>query len=250
MEKIEIYKTIITLKRIVEATALYLKKDLQLPALLIEDLDKIGDMGTTIEDYWERTKDTHVVAQIEKINRATLFQVNSWRGLDIEQKTMISITDCIRSLRYIIKQGEAVEPQQKEDKQAGIDEPCTNQIKHYNSNKTKDTLTKIFKDLISKGYLHGDSDLNSWLYICGAIQKDKDIQTLEWTKDQELLAHLIDQMFGDTDGRRLWEISKGLFNIQGKAANATTMKNTVSRIKRDWKSKKDKFKDLEAILKE
>lgn len=110
MDKIEIYKIIVEINRTIETATLYIKKDLDLPTSLIESLDKIGDMTTTIEAYWKMSNDTNIIAEIEKINRSTLFQINSWRIID--QKTRISITDCIRSLQYIIKQGVAGEPQQ------------------------------------------------------------------------------------------------------------------------------------------
>lgn len=222
MEKIEIYKTIITLKRIVEATALYLKKDLQLPTLLIEDLDKIGDMGKTIEDYWERTKDTHVVAQIEKINRATLFQLNSWRGADIEQKTMISVTNCIRSLRCIIQQHEAEEPQQIEPNTA--EQNLTNETVEPEKCIIPDDILQELKDSGMIGDAHR--------------------RPLKWLESKFLLAYFVVGMcekYSLKHGvkRKIAPFEK-LFNLKG----ITTAINDVKKRRK----KPVKASEIESIL--
>ena len=101
MGKIDTYKTIVELNRIIETADLYLKKQLIFPIALIDDLGKIGNMGTEIEAYFKMSRDVNIIVEIEKIKRATLFQINSW--CDIEPKTRLSITNCIRSLRNIVQ---------------------------------------------------------------------------------------------------------------------------------------------------
>lgn len=127
-------------------------------------------------------------------------------------------------------------------------EPISDEAIHFNSKETKENLKTVFERLKKNGYLHSDNDLNTWLYVCGTIKSNEQVQPLKWTKDQELLAHLINEMFGDSDGTRLWVITKRAFLIKGKMPNTDTMKNTVSRIKNNWKDKPKKFDDLSSLL--
>ncbi len=127
-------------------------------------------------------------------------------------------------------------------------EPTPDEAIHFNSKETKENLKKIFEKLKKDGYLHSDSDLDTWLCVCGAINSNKQVQPLKWAKDQELLAHLVNEMFGDSDGTRLWVITKSVFLIKSKIPNTNTMKNTVSRIKNGWKDKPKKFDDLGSLL--
>ncbi|MDD3078308.1 MAG: hypothetical protein PHH37_04270 [Paludibacter sp.] len=244
MEKIDIYKTIVKLNRIIETADLYLKKQLIFPIALIDDLGKIGDMGTEIEAYFKMSGNTNIIVEIEKIKRATLFQINSW--CDIEPKTRLSITNCIRSLRNVVQN------QQTENSQMDINTTPTkltiHDDIHFNSKETKENLKTIFEKLKKGGYLHSDSDLNAWLCVCGAVDGNEQVQPLKWAKDQELLAHLVNEMFGDSDGTRLWVITKSVFLIKSKIPNTDTMKNTVSRIKKGWKDKPKKFNDLDSLL--
>lgn len=121
--------------------------------------------------------------------------------------------------------------------------------RHFNSSYTKEQLEGIFEKLKKGAYLHAESLLNTWLYICGIPDSKEPIEPLKWTKDQDLLANLVNNLFGDSDGQRLWVITENVFTVKGKVPNTGTMKNVISRLKNEWKDKSTKFNELEELLK-
>lgn len=95
-------------------------------------------------------------------------------------------------------------------------------------------------------YLDADSSLSAWLYICG--QNTESVGVINWVQDQQLLAHLIDMLFGDSDRSNLWSIAKSTFTIKGKELNINSMKNAISKIRVDHKDYPKSFSKLDNIL--
>ena len=59
---------------------------------------------------------------------------------------------------------------------------------------------------------------------------------------------MIYNLFSDTDGTNLWEITAQCFVVKGNAPNKNTMKNTVSKYKNDDKEKPKGYEDLDSVL--
>lgn len=131
------------------------------------------------------------------------------------------------------------------DEQTRPDEQPANS--HFTTGLSKDQLTTIFERLKNGRYLHADSVLEDWLMVCGAKTTNAPVKPLNWLKAQNILAWLIDQLFEDLEQ---WEITAKCFTIKGKAPNTNSMKNEVSKVKRDYKSKPTAFVDLEQLLKD
>ena len=117
---------------------------------------------------------------------------------------------------------------------------------HFTTGLSKDQLTTIFERLKDGRYLHADSVLEDWLIVCGAETINAPVKPLDWLKAQNILAWLIDQLFEDFER---WEITAKCFTVKGKAPNTNSMKNEVSKVKGNYKSKPTEFMDLERLLK-
>ena len=100
MEKIDAFKIVVEIERILNSTNIFVKKQLTLPPAIIEDLDKVGDMSRDIEAYAKMTNDVDFIRAIGKIPRAVLHQVSGWYN-DIAPKTRESIAYCARSLHAV-----------------------------------------------------------------------------------------------------------------------------------------------------
>lgn len=116
----------------------------------------------------------------------------------------------------------------------------------FHSVESKTGLTTIFNRLKTNKYLDADSSLSAWLYICG--QNTESVGVINWVQDQQLLAHLIDMLFGDSDRSNLWSIAKSTFTIKGKELNINSMKNAISKIRVDHKDYPKSFSKLDNIL--
>lgn len=117
----------------------------------------------------------------------------------------------------------------------------------FHSGETEHNLTIIFNRLKDGKYLDTYSDLQTWLYVCGDITK-QGTNSLNWINQQQLLAYLVDTLFGDTDGQRLWNITQQVFTVKGNPPNIGAMKNTVSKIRKGWKNRPTGFDDLDLVL--
>lgn len=119
---------------------------------------------------------------------------------------------------------------------------------HFNSSYKKEQLQVVFERLKEFKYLHADSDLETWLYVCAGYGNSGQIKPLNWVKDQDLLAVLVDTLFSDSNSSNLWVISKNVFTVKDKKPNIGSMKNIISRIGRDCHTKTEKFIKLEDLL--
>lgn len=119
---------------------------------------------------------------------------------------------------------------------------------HFNAPYTKDELTTIFERLKNGRYLPADSVLGDWLIVCGADTTNEPTTPLNWLKQQNLLGWLVYSMFPN-DKANYWSITANCFRVKGKAPNANTMKNAVSRVSGNYKDKPKAFEDLESLLK-
>lgn len=119
---------------------------------------------------------------------------------------------------------------------------------HFNAPYTKDQLTTIFERLKDGLYLPADSVLDDWLIVCGAETTNKPTKPLNWLKEAGLLGWLVYSMFPN-DKANYWAITANCFMVKGKAPNANTMKNAVSRVGGNYKDKPKAFEDLECLLK-
>ena len=136
--------------------------------------------------------------------------------------------------------------QQFLDEQPRPDERPDNS--HFNAPYTKDELTTIFERLKNGRYLPADSVLGDWLIVCGADTTNEPTTPLNWLKQQNLLGWLVYSMFPN-DKANYWSITANCFRVKGKAPNANTMKNAVSRVSGNYKDKPKAFEDLESLLK-
>jgi hypothetical protein len=76
MERIDVFKIMVEIKRIIETANLFVRDKLELSQNLIGELNKLGEMATTVEAYARMTSDSNLIKEIEKLPRITLFQIN------------------------------------------------------------------------------------------------------------------------------------------------------------------------------
>lgn len=136
----------------------------------------------------------------------------------------------------------------KKDNKATPEKKANNK-EHFNAAYTEDELKTLFERLTNNRYFHPDSKIETWYYICGLTGSNHQDNYITWTNDLDLLACLVYNLFGDTDGRNLWAIAHEVFRIKGEKPGKTPMKNTMSKFKNGWKDETEKFKELNKLLK-
>ena len=107
-------------------------------------------------------------------------------------------------------------------------------------------LTSVFSKLKDNKYIDANTDVSTWLYICGKGNVET-FTPINWMRKQQELAYLIDALFGDTD-RYFWEITQKVFRVKGRTPNTDSMKSFLSKIRNNWKDKPDEIDELKEIL--
>ncbi|MDR2919104.1 MAG: hypothetical protein LBV72_07060 [Tannerella sp.] len=258
MDKTEAYGLLVELRKIINTTCLFVERKMEIPPAIISDLDRVGEMSKKMEIYVLMSKDSNFLNEVENTQRYTLHQLLGW--YELSNKTRNSVTDCCAHLVNIAPQNlhsEESKNTENEPKQKLSETPKTlpkgldtDKGTNFHSGETEINLTTIFEKLKEHKYFDANSDLQTWLYICcGNTTKQIPATPLNWIKDQQLLAHLVNTLFGDTDGSRLWSITSKIFTLKGEKPNTDTMKTTLSKIKNGYKDRPKEFDDLDNILK-
>lgn len=101
--KNEAYKASIEIKQILEEANVFVKKGLELPPVLISQINELEKLGRCIEAYTKETNDKKLIDEIGEIPRFELRAIYAW--YDISQETRISLQRCIRSLYNVAQMG-------------------------------------------------------------------------------------------------------------------------------------------------
>lgn len=127
-------------------------------------------------------------------------------------------------------------------------EKKANNKEHFNAAYTEEELKTLFERLTNNRYFHPDSDIETWYYICGLTGSNNQKNYITWATELDLLAYLVNSLFGDSDSGNLWAIAHEVFRIKGQKPGKTPMKNTISKLKNGWKDETEKFNKLKEIL--
>lgn len=108
---------------------------------------------------------------------------------------------------------------------------------HFNGDYTDEELTATFNKLIQGKYIHSESDLESFIYLCTGREGKAFKKPINWLKPATLLGLFIKDLFSDTDQTAIWEQTAKCFTIKGKTPNTSSIKVSLSKIKQDWKDR-------------
>lgn len=108
---------------------------------------------------------------------------------------------------------------------------------HFNGDFTDDELTTTFEKLKQGKYIHSESDLDSWIYLCTGREGKTLKKPINWMKAATLLGMFVQDLFNLTDKDRIWEITAKCFTVKGKTPNTNSIKVALSKIKQDWKDR-------------
>jgi hypothetical protein len=123
--------------------------------------------------------------------------------------------------------------------------------KHFTRSFSTDEAKRLYEGLTNNGYLPKGTIYGHFYHVFGRTaisDNEKPFKPLVWQQTIGLLAYLIDNLFADTDGTNLWEITAQCFVYKDKAPNKNSLKNTVSKYKQESKNKPKGYKDLDTIL--
>lgn len=122
---------------------------------------------------------------------------------------------------------------------------------HFNGDYTDEELTVTFEKLKQGSYIHSESDLDSWIYLCTGRAGKTFTAPINWLKSGVLLGMFVQDLFNDTDNTNIWELTAKCFTIQGKKPNTNSIKVSLSKIKQNWKDRpKDYDKMQNEIIKD
>jgi hypothetical protein len=111
---------------------------------------------------------------------------------------------------------------------------------------------KLFSGLVNGGYLPTETIYSHFCYVFGSISSipnnEKPFMPLQWVGTVSLLAYFIENVFGDTDSKNLWEITINCFLWNGNKPNKNTLKSKVSEYKNDFKEKPKGHEKIDAII--
>jgi len=141
-------------------------------------------------------------------------------------------------------------------KQTLIVQPNTKQIEiqpnemlHFTRSFTNGEKQKLFESLLKHNFLPQDTDYDHFCFVFGGtVQSEKPFEPLKWQRTIALLAYFIDNMFGDTDSKRLWEITSNCFMKGNDKPNKDSLKNSVSKTKTDFKIKPNGYETIDNII--
>lgn len=122
---------------------------------------------------------------------------------------------------------------------------------HFSGKITEVQLKKLYTGLTTGGYLPLDPEnenYKAFIYVFGGIGSTEDYKPLDWQKSVSLLAYMIDNLFGDTDSTRKWEITHNCFLKNEKKPNKNTLKKVISDIEQKIKDKPKGYEALDLIL--
>ena len=154
--------------------------------------------------------------------------------------------DCIRDIYKTFRK--MVEPQQYS---TNSDTVKPQQSLHFTRKFTTDEAKRLYNGLTNGNYLPKNTVYSHFCYVFGGTaipDNEKPFKPLQWQPTVALLAYMIDNLFSDTDGTNLWEITAQCFVVKGNAPKKNTMKNTVSKYKNDDKEKPKGYEDLDSVL--
>ena len=104
---------------------------------------------------------------------------------------------------------------------------------HFDKSTETSLLEDSFNKLLTGEYIHPNSTLQQWTYICTG-QGDGNIEPLKWISTNRELAYLIDRLFGKSNSGNLWAVTFNCFYINGKKPNKGTLKNYISTMNNSY----------------
>jgi hypothetical protein len=185
MERIDAFKIVVKIKRIVEEVTIYVEDKTTIPPLVICELNTLGEMATTLEAYALMTQDKGLIDEVGKIKRDALHRVVP--GWDIDKKTAISVAFCIRSLYNIANMQNSTNKPQPDIVEL--------QPPHFTQYITSDGKKKLFEGLTKVGLLPKDTDYNHFNFVFGGTtipDNEKPFEPLKWFKAKQLLRELLE----------------------------------------------------------
>ena len=129
-------------------------------------------------------------------------------------------------------------PKEQPQSEQSNDKTTTgNQPPHFNGDYTDEELTATFEKLKKGKYIHSESDLDSWIYLCTGREEKAFTEPINWTKSGVLLGMFVQYLFNDTDKKAIWEITAKCFTVKGKTPNTNSIKVSLSKIKQNCKNR-------------
>jgi len=168
----------------------------------------------------------------EKVNFETLLEMY-YKDLDYKYRVIVKTfyENPNRWGRYFEKTN--ITPTQSE--QSNDKTTTGNQPPHFNGDYTDEELTATFEKLKNGKYIHSESDLDSWIYLCTGREEKAFTEPINWTKRGMLLGMFVQDLFSNTDNTAIWEITAKCFTVKGKKPKTNSIKVSLSKIKQGWK---------------
>lgn len=139
-------------------------------------------------------------------------------------------------------------PKEQPQSEQSNDKTTTgNQPPHFNCDYTDEELTATFEKLKNGKYIHSESDLDSWIYLCTGREGKEFTKPIDWTKSGALFTQFIGFLFESE--QNFWKTAKQCFTINNKQINTRSLTNTCSKIKNEFQALPKEYVDLMHILK-
>lgn len=208
--RLEAYSCLGQVKDTVYAVGLFVEDRCDLSAIMIRELNSLGELGRKVRDYYNAYKDDAFAREASTINRAILLQLSGWYSLP--EDTNRSVLDCHRYLLEVVENSDNM---------------------NMGTMPEKNTSIKVDK---FRERLKQSNDYR------GAVRGGKIKEPFIWTGTKVDLARwlspLITQKGYGEQKVNDWQEVDNLFEIRGKKISATDLRSALSKtlIKElDWK---------------
>lgn len=198
-----------------------------------EPQDGVVEVSGTISEGYELYEDDFI--HDELIILTPLYKEIEKTTKTVLRKQLKQYIDFLNQRKEQIKKINT--PKEQPQSEQSNDKTTTgNQPPHFNGDYTDEELTTTFEKLKNGKYIHSESDLDSWIYLCTGREEKAFTEPINWTKSGVLLGMFVQDLFSITDNTAIWEITAKCFTVKGKTPNTNSIKVSLSKIKQNWKN--------------
>ena len=117
---------------------------------------------------------------------------------------------------------------------------------HFDGDFNDKELTEAFEKLKQGRYIHSESDLNSFIYVCTG--RNEFTKPINWMETAGLLGMFVNDLFITTNKTNIWELAFKCFTIKNKPPKISTIKTIVSKITQNWREQPKRYPEMKETI--
>lgn len=148
-----------------------------------------------------------------------------------EQRFIIALSQCAEGLEgWLLKYVESEELLSEEILTNNDEDGTNTSVPHHFSLPNNDAniarLKKILAKLKKNDYVHKDTKVKDWIFVCTGVGEEPD-NPIQWLKDDDELGYFVQQLFHD---KKKWDRAIHCFLLKsGEVPDATNLRTNVTQ---------------------